>query len=184
MIKLSSSDRVFALVAAPLAIFAAFWFLIVEPLDAKISDLRARSAALPVTANATALRAEADRAETAAREDLAAAEKLSERPASAAPSSDAARLRDLVAALASSRAHVVSSEPLRPEGRVAAAADSATRSGVCGKPGAARLVIRATYPDFAAAMRRVCEGNPACVPVNVSFAARKNSVDWTVDFVF
>lgn len=184
MIELTRSDRVFALVAAPLAVFTAFWILVFRPVAADISALRARIAGLPDPVDAAALRAEADRAEANARRDLAAAEAASKPPPAPELPSDAERLRDLVAALSSARARVASSEPAATEGRIAEAADAATRSGTCRNPRAARLAIRASYPDFAAALRRACEANPACVPVNVSFSARKNHVDWTVDFVF
>ena len=176
MLKITAKDRLFAAVAIPLLLLAAYLFLIRHPLARDVSSMRARLAALGNADTLRAERATLDRRLAEARTSLQAAEadpdddtshsSLVTRPSSLSTSTST-RLHNtlslLTAATPSTLLHITAYERLATGPAASPSAPLLAEVLAPTAPTLWRFTILADYPTLLAALNTLTTPPPPIV---------------------
>ena len=185
MTKMRTKDKVFLMVAIPLALCAAYFYLWRMPVAKRVGALAAEESRLP---NAEDFPAE----RRALEKRLASAEKeLEEARAEKAPESSvkgdvgasaAERQGAALAAFAKHGARVVRVEPVadRSDGWGARGGEVLRATGLRPTPEAMRFTVEAPYPDFTAALDEFAAARAPVVPEAVTMGRSGTKSRWEV----
>lgn len=177
-LKITPRDRLFAAIMAPLALLAAYLFLVRAPLARSVERAGARLAALGDADTLRAARQTLDRRLDEVRTALQAAEA----PAPDAPSAPAptpsTRLRRTIALLASPNLHLLSTD-LLATGPDASPSAPLVQEALSGAPPTLwRFTIQADYPTLLSALRALAADPAPALVERATLAAPRT---WTLD---
>ena len=176
MTKMRTKDKVFLMVAIPLALCVAYFYLWRMPVAKRIAALAAEEVRLP---NAEDFPAE----RRAIEKRLASAEKeLEEARAEKAPESSVKGDAAALAAFAKHGARVVRVEPVadRSDGWGARGGEVLRATGLRPTPEAMRFTVEAPYPDFTAALDEFAAARAPVVPEAVTMGRSGTKSRWEV----
>ena len=185
MTKMRTKDKVFLMVAIPLALCVAYFYLWRMPVAKRVAALAAEEVRLP---NAEDFPVE----RRAIEKRLASAEKeLEEARAEKAPESSvkgdvgagaAERQGAALAAFAKHGARVVRVEPVaeRSDGWGARGGETLRATGLRPAPEAMRFTVEAPYRDFTAALEEFAAERAAVVPESVTMGRAGAKCRWEV----
>lgn len=183
MLKITQRDRLFAAIAVPAALLAAYLFLVRAPLAGSVASMRDRLATLGDADTLRAERTVLDRRLAEGREALRAAEEAeSARRAAeaqalsgggAAPTDPSARLRRAIALLGAPPASLrITSSELLAEGDSASPSAPLVREAISGRPATLwRFTAVATYSGIVAALRAISAQSLPVVVERATLAA-------------
>jgi hypothetical protein len=169
MLKITQRDRIFAAIAIPAALLAAYIFLVRAPLARNVDSMRVRLATLGDADTLRAERTVLDRRLAEGREALrtteeaesarrdAEAQALSD--GTAAPADASARLRRAIALLGAPPASLrITSSELLAEGDSASLSAPLVREAIGGQPATLwRFTAVAGYSSIVAALRAISD---------------------------
>lgn len=186
MLKITAKDKVFIIVAVPVAIIAAYWYFIRKPLTKELSRLKEQDSVLlgagHYEAEGIMLRKEL----TASRETLekksASAEAKVEKSAKEA-SSPADRLERVMKIFAAHNITMLGSEPATEAGSAKAMEMVRAAYGI-EAPVLRRFSVEGAYQDIVNAMRAFADAASETLIESVAMSSRKNGCSWEIAIWF